>query len=140
MKFLLSYNMKIVIYWRGGGDKPLVGGAYWEDFSCWGWVGMSEFSASGRTSPHLPQQGKPCTGGILPFNSISKNPAHRGYRPTHSYKYRLTPSVMCSQQLYVLHRMNNLVISKIYFTEFHNVFAFQKLLTCRSHLSVDKIE
>ena len=44
---------------------------------------------------------------------------------------------MCSQQLSVLiewiigsvlHWINNLLISKIYFT-FHDVFAFQKLLT-----------
>ena len=44
---------------------------------------------------------------------------------------------MCSQQLCVLHRMNNLMISKYYFTEFHNVFAFQKLLSCRNHISID---
>ena len=44
---------------------------------------------------------------------------------------------MCSQQLSVLHLINNLLISKIYFTEFHKVFTFQKLLTCGSHVSVD---
>ena len=32
MKFLLGYNIKIV----GGVNKNLVGGVYWEDFSCWG--------------------------------------------------------------------------------------------------------
>ena len=37
---------------------------------------------------------------------------------------------MCSQQLCALDRINNVVISKIYFTMFHNVFAFHKLLTC----------
>ena len=32
--------------------------------------------------------------------------------------------------------MNNLPISKIYFTNFCNALTFQKLLTCRSHISV----
>ena len=50
-------------------------------------------------------------------------------RLTHQYKYTLTPRVRCSKQLSVLHWMNNLLISKIYLTEFHNVVAFQKLLT-----------
>ena len=31
---------------------------------------------------------------------------------THLYKYILTPSVMCSQQLFLLHGINNLPISK----------------------------
>ena len=44
---------------------------------------------------------------------------------------------MCSQQLSALHLMNNLLISKTYFLEFHSVFAFQKLLTCRSRIFVD---
>ena len=52
-------------------------------------------------------------------------------------KYILMPSVMCSQQLSVLHWMNNLETSKIYITEFHNIFAFQTLLTCKSHIYID---
>ena len=48
-------------------------------------------------------------------------------RPTQPYKYILTAPVMCSHllpdQLYVLNRMNNSLISKICFTEFHN-FSF----------------
>ena len=42
---------------------------------------------------------------------------------TNPYKYILTPPVLCSQQLSVLHSMSNLLISKTYFTEFYNVFA-----------------
>ena len=60
-------------------------------------------------------------------------------RMTHPYKYILTPPVMCSQLLFVSHQMNNLLIFKIYFTEFCNISAFQKVLTCRSHLSVEYI-
>ena len=52
-------------------------------------------------------------------------------RLTHPYNI-LTPPVLCSQQLSVLHWMNNSIIiinnSKIYFTEFHNGFAFWKFL------------
>ena len=59
---------------------------------------------------------------------------HRGQ--THTYKYILTPPVMCSQQLSILKWMNNLLISKICFPKFSNLFAFQKLLTC-SHISAD---
>ena len=39
----------------------------------------------------------------------------------------LTPAAMWSQQLFALHWMKNLLISNIYVTEFHNIFAFQKL-------------
>ena len=58
----------------------------------------------------------------------------KGQRDRHPYKYILILLVMCSEQPSVLHWTNNLLISKIYFTEFHNIFAFQKLLSCRSHL------
>ena len=58
-------------------------------------------------------------------------------RLTHPHKYILTPAVTCSQLLSALHWINNSLMSKIYFTEFHNVFTFQKLLTWRSHISVD---
>ena len=57
-------------------------------------------------------------------------------RLTHPNKYILTSPVMCWQQLSVLHWMNNLLMSRIFFTETHNVFTFQKLLSCRSHISV----
>ena len=30
--------------------------------------------------------------------------------------------------------------TKIYFTEVHKVFAFQKLVTCRSHIPADEIQ
>ena len=43
-------------------------------------------------------------------------------RLTHPYKYKLTPPVMCSQQLHVLQWMNNSFISKM--NAFHNAFAF----------------
>ena len=70
------------------------------------------------------------------FDIVHTNKQHtRADRLTHPYKYILTPPVMCSQQLSVLHWMNNLLILKFYFTDFHSVFAFQKL-TCRSHISV----
>ena len=35
-------------------------------------------------------------------------------RLTHLYKYTLTPPVICSKKLFVLHYMNNSLISKIY--------------------------
>ena len=40
-----------------------------------------------------------------------------GNRLTHAYKYIFTSPVMCLQQLCVLHWMNNLLISKIYFPQ-----------------------
>ena len=40
---------------------------------------------------------------------------------------------MCSQQLCVLHWMNDLLISKIDITEFHNVFAAQKFMTLKTN-------
>ena len=49
----------------------------------------------------------------------------------------LTPPVMCSQQLPVLHRINHSLILKIYFAELKNIFAVQKLVTCWSHISSD---
>ena len=53
----------------------------------------------------------------------------------HPYKYKLKPPVMCSQYLSILHWMNNLWISKIYFPR---CILFQKLLTYRGHISVVK--
>ena len=51
-------------------------------------------------------------------------------RLTHLHKYMLTTPAMCSQQQSVLQWMNNLLISKIHFKEFHNLSAFQRLLIC----------
>ena len=60
---------------------------------------------------------------------------------TYPYKYILTPPVLCSYQMSVLYSMNNLLISKIYVTEFYNVFAVvKKSLACRSHMSIDWIQ
>ena len=62
--------------------------------------------------------------------------SHRGTNwPAYIYKYILTSTVMRSQQLPVLHWMNDSLISKIYFTEVPNIFAFRKLLTSRSPTS-----
>ena len=49
---------------------------------------------------------------------------------THPCKYILTSPVMCSQQLFVLHWMNNSLISKICFPQ---CFCFLKV-TSRSHM------
>ena len=51
------------------------------------------------------------------------------------YKYILTSPVTCSQQLPVLHWMHNLLLSKIFFNEFHNpcffkITDFEKLHIC----------
>ena len=80
---------------------------------------------------------------LVPWFDIThrqtRNTTHTGgNRLTHTYKYITT--IMCSQQLSVLHFMNNSLISKFYFTEFHNVFASWKLPTCRGHISVDYIQ
>ena len=80
---------------------------------------------------------------LIWYHTHTKTPTvHIGaYRLTHPHKYILTPPVMCSQQLSALyHRMNNSLISKMYYTEFQNIFPFQKLLTCRNHVSIDKIQ
>ena len=67
--------------------------------------------------------------GVFYYSLIShtqmKTSTHREANTlTHLYKYMLTPSIMCSKQLHVLNWMNKLLLSKIYITEFHNVFAF----------------
>ena len=55
---------------------------------------------------------------------------HRGAnRLAHPYKYIFTPPLMYSQQLPLLHWMNNLLISKIYY--------LLSLLYGKSHTSVD---
>ena len=48
---------------------------------------------------------------------------------THQHKYIFTPPVMCSQQLSLLHWMNNSLISKIYFPQclfFSKIIDLQK--------------
>ena len=68
-----------------------------------------------------------------------RHTAHSGAnRLTYPYKYILISPFMCSQLLSVLHWINNLLISKIYFTESQNVFGFQKVLTCKSHINKSK--
>ena len=53
--------------------------------------------------------------GTLIWYHIHKHTVHsEGSRLTHPYKYILTPPVVCSQQLSVLHWLNNSLISKIY--------------------------
>ena len=55
-------------------------------------------------------------------------------RITNTYQYIiLTPPVMCTRQLPVLHWIDILLVKKNYLLEIHNVFAFQKLLTYRSN-------
>ena len=54
-------------------------------------------------------------------------------RLRHPYKFLLTPPVICSQQLSVLHWTYYLLILKIYFTEFHNAFSKAKHLK-KSHI------
>ena len=54
-------------------------------------------------------------------------------RPIDSHiKYIFLPSTMCSKQLSVWHWIHNSLISKIFYIEV-NIFALQKLFTCRSH-------
>ena len=49
---------------------------------------------------------------------IQRHIAHSGANVlTHPYKYIFTPTVMCSQQLSLLHWMKNSLISKIYFLQ-----------------------
>ena len=55
---------------------------------------------------------------------------------THSYKYIMTPPVMCAQWLPVLHWMNSFLIQN-YFTTVRNLFIVEKLLTCRIHKSAN---
>ena len=144
MKFLLFYW---VITWKllfsegmsfGGGS--LLGG---EIFSAagerggGGGRGWANFQLVEGLSPISPSRENPALmESSYPFKSFGK-PCRRANRLTHPHEYILTPPVMCLQQLPVLHWMNNLLTSKICFTEFHNFFAFQKLLTCRSRISAD---
>ena len=65
---------------------------------------------------------------VLWFNithTITKTHSKHRHQQTDTLnKYIVATPVMSSQQLSVLHWMNNFLISKIYFIEFHNVFAF----------------
>ena len=58
-------------------------------------------------------------GFLLVLDLISQMQTHKkihrgANKLTNSYKYMLTPPVMCSCKLPVLHQMNNLLISKKY--------------------------
>ena len=64
--------------------------------------------------------------------------AHSGAsRLTHSYKYIFTPPAICSQQLPLLNLMIKWIIHWCQKFIFQNVFSFQKLFTCKSHIPVD---
>ena len=68
------------------------------------------------------------------FAIRNKHKAHTGtYSLT--YKYILTPPIMCSSSyLYYLEWITHWH-QKIYFNEVRNVFAFKKWITCKSHIS-----
>ena len=53
-------------------------------------------------------------------------------RLTHPYKFIFTLPVMCSQELSLLHWMNNSLNHYYKKITFHNVFSFQKLFICKS--------
>ena len=55
-------------------------------------------------------------------------------RVTHPYKYVLTPPVMCSQQIFVLHCIIHWYQK---FAFFHNIFSFQKLLVEVMYLLIE---
>ena len=56
-------------------------------------------------------------------------------RPTHSCKYIFTPTVTCSQQLSLLHWMNNSLTSKIHFPQ---CLFFSKIIHLpKSYLLID---
>ena len=56
---------------------------------------------------------------IRTHTHTQRHMAHWGAsRLTHPYKYIFTPAVMCSQQLSLLHWMDNSLISKSYFPQF----------------------
>ena len=47
----------------------------------------------------------------------------------------------CSEQLFAVHLMNDLLASNFYFEpQIYNVLVFEKLVTCRSHLSANIIK
>ena len=61
-----------------------------------------------------------------------RHPAHSGAsRLTHPYKYIFRTTVTCSQQLSLLHWMNNSLIPKNFSTI---PFSVQKLFTYKSHI------
>ena len=134
MKFLLVLAWELL---HLVGQWIFVVGVYWVGMRLGGqflpgkWQ-MSKFSASGGTFPT--SLSRKNLALPLPLIAIWKTLRTGANRLTHLYKHIITPPVRCSQHLSVSHGMNNL---KIYFIDFHNVFAFQKLLFCRSHVSVD---
>ena len=66
----------------------------------------------------------PPGGPCCVFHTHPPTHTHTGVNTlTHPYKYILTQPVMCSQQQFLLHWINNLPISK--FTQFHNALLFK---------------
>ena len=63
MKFLLHYNMKIIIWWKGTNlwwrDKNLVRGVCWGGIFADG-LGMTKLLAGGAESLHPPNPGHSC--------------------------------------------------------------------------------
>ena len=59
---------------------------------------------------------------------------------THKQRQKYTQEGIDVLTAAICIKLNNLLISKIYSTECYSGFAFQKLLTCKSHISVDKIQ
>ena len=78
---------------------------------------------------------------MVSASTLIRYQTHTGHtgtnRLTHIYKHILTPPVTCTQTATYTALKK---ITKIYFAEVENVFAFQKLLTCGSHISADYIQ
>ena len=55
-----------------------------------------------------------CSLPLLWFDITRTNTHSKRRGETHPYKYILIPPVICSQQLSVLHSMNNSLISKVF--------------------------
>ena len=70
---------------------------------------------------------------VLWFN-ITHTTHSRASRVTHSYKYIFTRTVMYSQQLPLLHWMNNSLMSKIYFPE--SLFCSKTIHLQKSYLLI----
>ena len=72
-----------------------------------------------------------CHTHINTHKQTQRHTAHSGAsRLTHPYKYIFTSPIMWSQQLSLLHWMNNSLILNIYFPR---CLFFSKLFTCKSH-------
>ena len=69
---------------------------------------------------------------IIWFDVTQPRTKHTGANGlTDPYHYKLTPTVMCSQELCVLHWMNHLLISKNCFTEFAISLLFKNYLLAK---------